>query len=190
MKFNVSYAYKTTLVLSLLLAFPALANEPAYSSEEIVISNQDSVDEINTNLVRSVAPGSDKELELLCENITEPARERRYAIQKAQLEALKADLEQRLALLDTKRDELEMWVKKREQFAEMANQSVVDVYASMDAAAAAERLANMDGGLSAALLMKLKARSAASILSEMDPKKASFVTGIMAASSDKKLEQQ
>ena len=146
---------------------------------------QESVDKMQQSLVKNVAPGSDEELKLFCANIAEPARERRYALQRAQLEELKADLEERIKLLETKQTELKDWVDKREEFARMASSAVVDVYASMPPDAAAERLANMDGGLSAALLMKLKARTAAAILSEMEPRKASMVTGIMAASSDK-----
>lgn len=144
-----------------------------------------SVDRMQKSLVTNVTPGSDKELELFCANITDSARERRYALQREQLETLKADLEERIKALDSKQTELESWVERREEFARMASSAVVDVYANMPPDSAAERLANMEGGLSAALLMKLKSRTAAAILSEMEPRKASMVTGIMAASSDK-----
>lgn len=165
--------FMITAALAAGLSFAATAEE------------KPSVQTMQKSLVSNVAPGSDKELELFCANIAEPARERRYALQREQLEELKADLEERIKLLDTKQAELEGWVEKREEFARMASSAVVDVYANMPPDSAAERLANMDGGLSAALLMKLKSRTAAAILSEMEPRKASMVTSIMAASSDK-----
>lgn len=147
-----------------------------------------SVGQMEENLLNAAPPGSDRELELLCSNIAEPAREKRYALQKAQLEELKTELEQRIERLEAKRVELEAWVARREEFARMANGSLVDVYASMAPDSAAERLANMESGLSAALLLKLKPRGAAAVLAEMDAMKASVITGIMAASADTSLD--
>jgi flagellar motility protein MotE (MotC chaperone) len=170
-----------SLTKSLLIA-PVLFAGLALTAQA---EEQPTVNAMQKSLVSNVAPGSDKELELFCANIEDSARERRYALQRAQLEELKAELEERIKLLDDKQSELKVWVEKREEFARMASSSVVDVYANMPPDSAAERLANMEGGLSAALLMKLKSRVAAAILSEMEPRKASMVTSIMAASSDK-----
>ncbi len=128
--------------------------------------------------------GSQAELERLCGNILDPVREQRYALQVAELEELQAKIQERIDLLEVKRAELEKWAAKREEFAKQASGMLVDVYANMQASAAAERLESVDGGLSAALLSKLKPRSAAAILSEMNKDKAALITRIMAASAD------
>lgn len=128
--------------------------------------------------------GSEAEIERLCGNILDPVREKRYALQMAELEALQAKIQERIDLLETKRAELEKWATMREEFAKQASANLVEVYAKMPASAAAERLETIEGGLSAALMMKLKARNAAAILSEMSKEKAAFITRIMAASAD------
>ena len=126
--------------------------------------------------------GSD--IEVFCSNIADEARERRHAIQRRELEALRAEIEARIEALEEKRAEFEVWAKKREEFAEAASEGLVQVYASMRPDAAAARMEEMPAELSAALLGKLKPRNSAAILNEMTPREAALITQIMAAVGD------
>ncbi|WP_421855220.1 MotE family protein [Oricola sp.] len=120
-----------------------------------------------------------------CSNITEAARERRYAVQKAELEKLRGEIEDKIMLLEQKRSELEEWAQKREAFSEAANEGLVEVYAKMRPDAAAQRMEKLPSELTAALLTKLKPRAAGTILNEMSAEQAAMVTVIMAAAADK-----
>lgn len=123
------------------------------------------------------------EIERFCSNIADAAKDRRYAIQTAELEKLKADVDARMAKLEAKRAEYEGWLKRRQDFMTKAEESVVAIYAKMKPDAAAERLAGLDPELAAAMLMKIAPRQAGVILNEMDSKQAAKLTSIMAAAA-------
>src|SRR5690606_17657885 len=132
---------------------------------------------------QTVAPSPD--VERFCSNIVDEARDRRYAIQTLELEALRKDVDQRLALLEERRREYEDWLQRRNEFLSKAEDSVVAIYATMRPDAAAERLAELKAELAAGILMKLKAKDAGIILNEMDRKAAATLTGIMASAARK-----
>jgi flagellar motility protein MotE (MotC chaperone) len=88
--------------------------------------------------------------------------------------------------LEDKRVEFEAWQKRREEFATLATDNLVDIYKKMRPAAAAERLAVLSADLSASILMKLPSRQAGVILNEMEPEMVATITAIMAASSQRK----
>jgi flagellar motility protein MotE (MotC chaperone) len=115
-----------------------------------------------------------------CTNIADAARDRRYSLQRMELETLQADIESRIAALEAKRREYEEWLQRREDFLEKAEEGVVDIYGRMRPDAAAERLAELQTELAAAILMKLDARQAGVILNEMDAKVAATLTSVMA----------
>lgn len=119
-----------------------------------------------------------------CANIVDDARERRYAIQREELETLRADIEAKITILEERRAAYEQWAQKREEFAEAANEGLVAVYANMRPDAAAVRMEELPAELSAALLTKLKPRASAAILNEMSTKDAALITQIMAAVGD------
>jgi flagellar motility protein MotE (MotC chaperone) len=123
------------------------------------------------------------EIERFCTNIADPARDRRYALQARELEALQAEIDQRIRQLEEKRAEYQAWMEKREAFIALAEGNVVEIYASMRPDAAAERMEQLRGDLAAAILMKLDARKAGVILNEMESKSAAVLTGIMAAAA-------
>lgn len=124
------------------------------------------------------------EIERFCTNIADAARDRRYAIQTRELEALQADIDQRIRQLEEKRAEYQAWLEKREAFVALAEGNVVEIYASMRPDAAAERMEQLRGELAAAILMKLEARQAGTILNEMETKSAALLTSIMASSAN------
>lgn len=132
------------------------------------------------------APDLDRdasEVQRFCSNIADAARDRRYALQAAELKQLQAELDKRLAALEVKRAEYEEWLKRREVFLARAEDGVVKIYSGMKPDAAAERLAGVNAELAAAILMKLEARKASVILNEMDEKAAAALTGIMASAA-------
>jgi flagellar motility protein MotE (MotC chaperone) len=131
------------------------------------------------------AAGSSTEVERFCSNIADAARDRRYAMQARELEALKAEIDERMKALDTKRLDYERWLKRRDDFLAKAEDNVVKIYAKMKPDAAAERLAEVKIELAAGILMKLDPRQASTILNEMDSKAAATITGVMASASRK-----
>jgi flagellar motility protein MotE (MotC chaperone) len=135
-------------------------------------------------LARVAAPsGDESEVERFCSNIADAARDRRYALQAAELKQLQADLDARMKALDEKKTEYETWLKRREVFLARAQDGVVKIYGGMKPDAAAERLAIVSADLAAAILMKLDPRKASGILNEMDDKAAAKLTGIMASAA-------
>jgi flagellar motility protein MotE (MotC chaperone) len=127
--------------------------------------------------------GISADVEKFCSNIEDAARDRRYAIQMTELETLRKDVDQRLALLEEKRSEYEDWLKRRNDFLSKAEDGVVAIYATMRPDAAAERLSELKAELAAGILMKLKPKDAGVILNEMNSKAAATLTGIMASAA-------
>jgi flagellar motility protein MotE (MotC chaperone) len=125
------------------------------------------------------------DIERFCSNIADAARDRRYALQKAELETLQKDVDDRIATLEEKRLEYEEWLARRNDFLEKAETNLVDIYSRMRPDAAAERLAEVNVELAAGILMKLQARQAGIILNEMDTEAAAALTGIMASAARK-----
>jgi flagellar motility protein MotE (MotC chaperone) len=138
------------------------------------------------SLLEQAPPAANSDdIRRFCSNITDAARERRFAIQKAELEKLRQEIEDKITLLEEKRVELEEWAKRRDEFSEAANEGLVEVYAKMRPDAAAQRMEKLPGGLTAALLTKLSPRAAGTILNEMSPDQAANVTVIMSAVASK-----
>jgi flagellar motility protein MotE (MotC chaperone) len=125
------------------------------------------------------------EVQRFCTNITDAARDRRYALQAKELERLKGEIDERMKALEAKRKEYEDWLKRRDDFLAKAEDNVVKIYAKMKPDAAAERLAEVKVELAAGILMKLDPRQSSTILNEMDSKAAATITGIMASAARK-----
>lgn len=133
----------------------------------------------------ATVPPTGSEIERFCSNITDAARDQRYAMQAKELQALQADIDKRIDALEKKRAEYESWLKRRETFLAQAQDSVVKIYAGMKPDAAAERLAELRVELAAGILMKLDSRKAGVILNEMEKKAAATLTGVMASAARK-----
>jgi flagellar motility protein MotE (MotC chaperone) len=129
------------------------------------------------------AAETESEIQRFCSSIADAARDRRYALQRMEMETLQREVDKRIALLEEKRAEYESWMKRRETFLAQAEGNVVEIYASMKPDAAAERLAMLDVELAAGILMKLESRRAGVILNEMESKAAAALTGIMASAA-------
>lgn len=133
--------------------------------------------------VAAVAGEVDEDIRRFCSNIADAARDRRYALQKSEMEILQKDIDERVATLESKREEYESWLQRRNDFLAKAEGNLVEIYSRMRPDAAAERLAEVNVELAAGILMKLQARQAGIILNEMDSKAAAALTGIMASAA-------
>ncbi|MEO3384892.1 MotE family protein [Mesorhizobium sp. CAU 1741] len=127
----------------------------------------------------------DDDIRRFCSNIADAARDRRYALQQAELQTLQKDIDARIVTLEEKRLEYEEWLARRNDFLAKAEDNLVEIYSVMRPDAAAERLAEVDMELAAGILMKLKARQAGVILNEMESEAAATLTGIMASAARK-----
>jgi len=115
-----------------------------------------------------------------CTNLADAAAEARHARQAARLEAMQAEIEERLVALESKRAEYEDWLERRERFLTLAQDSLVTIYAGMRPDAASEQLAAMDELTAAAIVAKLAPRAASAVLNEMEAEKAARIATIMA----------
>lgn len=130
-----------------------------------------------------VSTEMDDDVQRFCSNIADAARDRRYALQKMELEKLQKEVNERIDLLEERRAEYEAWLARRNEFLTKAENNLVDIYSRMRPDAAAERLAEVNVELAAGILMKLQARQAGIILNEMDSKAAAALTSIMASAA-------
>ena len=122
----------------------------------------------------------ESEIEAYCANIADAARDQRYLRQKNELESLKVKVDERIAVLEQRRDEYQKWLGKRDDFMRVAEGTLVDIYKKMRPDAAAAQLSLINPGVAAAIVMKLNARLSSQILNEMDPEKAAGLAGIIA----------
>jgi len=118
-----------------------------------------------------------------CTNIKDDAQERRYALKMQELNKLKAAVEARIVALENKRKEVEAWQAKRDQFADLADSSLVEIYSKMRPDAAAGRLEILEPTLAAAIVLKMPRRKASVVMNEMSAAKAASITQVIAAST-------
>lgn len=130
------------------------------------------------------AGGVASDIARYCSNIADKARDQRYMIQKKKLEDLQSGIDARMKDLDAKRAEYEDWLTRRNKFLEVAQEGLVDIYAKMDADAAASQLELINPNIAAAVIMKLQPNKASSILNEMKAAKAAILAGIIASAGD------
>jgi flagellar motility protein MotE (MotC chaperone) len=123
------------------------------------------------------------EIERFCGNIVDAARDRRYAMQEAELKKLQQDVDERIKRLEEKRAEYESWLTRRERFMAQAQQGVVQIYSKMRPDAAAAQLSQLRAEMAASILMKLDTRVASVILNEMDKNAAAALTTIMVSAA-------
>jgi len=149
---------------ALMLAIPgALAEE-----RPVIVTSKATADEIRE----------------FCTNISDKARDQRYLLQKQELENLQKDVDSRIAALEERRAEYEDWLKRRNDFLEVAEAGLVEIYKKMKPDAAAAQLQQINPEIASAIVMKLNPRMSSLILSEMQPDKAALLAGIIASAAD------
>jgi flagellar motility protein MotE (MotC chaperone) len=129
------------------------------------------------------APTLEEEIRAFCGNIADAARDQRYLLQKKELEELQAEVDERIGLLEERSAKYREWLQKREDFMQVADTQLVEIYKNMAPDSAAAQLEIVKPGIAAAIVMKLSPRLASSILNEMDTKKAAALTTIIAAAA-------
>lgn len=125
------------------------------------------------------------EIERFCGTIVDAARERRYALQRQELETLEKQINERIEVLEQRRQEYEAWLDRRNEFLRQAQDSLVDIYGRMRPDAAAVQLGELRTELAASIIMKLDTRKASVILNEMDAKAAAGLTSLMARAASR-----
>ena len=95
------------------------------------------------------------EVEAYCANIVDSARDQRYLIQKRELGDLQVQVNDRIKLLEQRRDEFQTWLKKRDDFLRVAEGTLVEIYKKMKPDAAATQLALVNPEVAAAVFMNL-----------------------------------
>ena len=136
------------------------------------------------NAQGNVDPAISADIEAYCTNIADAARDRRYLLQKQELDTLQAGIDERIVVLEERRAEYEDWLKRRNDFLQQAEQGLIDIYKGMRPDAAAERLENVNAEIAAAIIMKLSPRIASQILNEMDSQVAAALTSVIASAAD------
>lgn len=127
---------------------------------------------------------SEEEVKKFCSNIADAAKDRRYLMQKQELEKLQGDINQRITILEKRKAEYEDWLKRRNAFLAQTEANLISVYKTMKADAAAPQLQELNPEIAASIIMKLPARQSGLILSEMDPRKAAMVAAVMTSAAD------
>ncbi|MBA8879801.1 MotE family protein [Phyllobacterium myrsinacearum] len=133
---------------------------------------------------QDVAPKDEtgQEIDRYCTNITDKAADARYAMQTRELEQLRVDIDSRIQELEAKRKEYEVWLKRRDEFIDKAEDSLVGIISKMRPDAAAAQMALMGDEPAAALLLKLNPRISSVILNEMPAEKSSRLARVIVGS--------
>lgn len=114
-----------------------------------------------------------------CRNIAPAAGEARALFIQQNIALLERQLERKTAELDARMAEFKEWVARRQQLADQASASLVQLFSRMRPEAAAQQVAMMDENVAAALLMKLDAKIASALLSEIPPSRAARLATVM-----------
>jgi flagellar motility protein MotE (MotC chaperone) len=118
-----------------------------------------------------------------CNNIVDAAIDARIAWQRQNLAEAEKQIAARTAELEAKTAEYQRWLARRDEFAEKARKTVVDIYTKMKPDAAAAQIAQLDEETAAAVMIKLDPRAASAVMNEMDPQIAARITSIISGSA-------
>jgi flagellar motility protein MotE (MotC chaperone) len=114
-----------------------------------------------------------------CFNTVDSAADARFAWQAKKISDMEAELEKRVALLETKTEEFKTWLARRDEFSKKAQEKLVGFYTRMRPDAAALQLAAMEDETAAAVLTKLETKAASAVMAEMDPARAAKLASII-----------
>lgn len=131
-----------------------------------------------------VTPQQLSPAEQYCSSVVDAATAAQIAQQTSNLEKARKELADRVAILDAKTAELKNWIKKREDFARHATDSLVEIYSKMKPDAAANQITTMDELTAAAIISKLSPKASSLVLAEMDATKAARLTATIAGAAE------
>ena len=152
-------------VAAALLAGPAVAQNGRAPEREKPKATAEKTAEIEANR--------------FCANVVPSIAEARIAWETNRLDALDAQVKQRLADLERAEASVQEWVAKRDAALRAASDNLVAIYAKMEPETAAAQIAAMDDQMAAAILGKLKPGAAGAILNEMEAERASKLAALL-----------
>lgn len=124
-------------------------------------------------------PVDTQDVDRYCTNISDTAADARHALQMKELEQLRGDIDSRIEALEAKRKEYEVWLKRRDEFVDKAEDSLVGIITKMRPDAAAAQMALLGDEAAAALLLKLNPRVSSVILNEMQADKSANLARVI-----------
>jgi flagellar motility protein MotE (MotC chaperone) len=119
-----------------------------------------------------------------CSNVLDAAAAAQLAQQKSSLAKVQKQVDDRIALLAAKTQELKSWMTKREEFTAHATDALVQIYGKMKPDAAAAQLMAMDEFIAAAIMTKLSTKDASLIMAEMEAGKAARLSAVIAGAGE------
>jgi flagellar motility protein MotE (MotC chaperone) len=122
--------------------------------------------------------------EQYCSSVLDAAAAAQLAQQKINLAKIQKQVDDRVALLAAKTEELKGWMTKREEFTAHATESLVQIYGKMKPDAAAAQLMAMDEFVAAAIMTKLSTKDASLIMAEMEAAKAARLSAVIAGAGE------
>jgi flagellar motility protein MotE (MotC chaperone) len=122
--------------------------------------------------------------EQYCSSVLDAATAAQLAQQKINLAKIEKQVDDRVALLAAKTEELKGWMAKREEFTAHATESLVQIYGKMKPDAAAAQLMAMDEFVAAAIMSKLSTKDASLIMAEMEAAKAARLSAVIAGAGE------
>ncbi len=165
----------------------------AVFAEQNGINDSQRVDVLNEYVDDSgITTGSiirDSEMLSYCINISDIASEARNSILKKKLESIESDVDKKLLMLEKKIAELKKWSKKRDEFLENVNESLVKIFETMRPDAAALQFEKIGPVISSAIIIKLDPKISSAILTEMSPTDAAKVAIILTSALEVKNEK-
>lgn len=144
-------------------------------------------DEIDPNAVGSISRRD--ETFRYCLNISDKAKEARNAVLTKRLQEMEAVIDSKLDKMAEMIVELRSWTEKRESFLERANDSLVEIFQSMRADAAAMQLTEVGPIMAASIIAKLEPKISSAILAEMKPDDAANITMVLTSSMETDAKQ-
>ncbi len=172
-----TYIRILTLVFAMLAA---VANSQATLAQDVDL-NQKADWLLITGAVST--PSGPKTANDYCESFRDVASEARFRWQTYQLRKLRDEVTQTTDKLESERQELQRWVRRRDQFVNRANEQLIAIYQKMKPDVAAGHIAALDDETASALLLKLKPRVISLIFNEMAAARAARLVSLISGAS-------
>lgn len=164
------------LIFSVLFAgttIEVVADQGWEISADLVTSPK-GVDDIITGAITD-----EQEMTSYCVNISDAAKEARTAILMKRLTETEAQVEAKLNELNSRISVLKNWIEQREKFLAKVDDSLVQIFQTMRADAAAQQFTEMGPAMSAAIISKLDPKYSSAIMTEMKPNAAAKIAMIL-----------
>ena len=136
------------------------------------------MDQLDTDLITGSIMRDNKMLSY-CINISDAATETRNSILRKNLTSIESKVEGKLDILATRIAELRSWTLRREKFLKTGNESIISIFQTMRADAAALQLTELGPVVAASIIFKLEPKISSAILTEMKPADAAKITTVL-----------